>query len=126
MKISYIIFIAIFIILIQNTSLVFGQFNIGIKSPKIICSYGEMRCSSDKTQVLTCNSEGTDFNVVVESCTANQECSAIGATLKCVKRPLFEIENIPFFPLISLILAIIVVILWYLLVKNQIKKKTKK
>jgi|SRR3989344_3507982 len=127
MKILYIIFIAIFIIQIQNISFVSAQsdggFDVAIKSPIIICSEGEVMCNSDKTKLLRCNLQGTEFNNVIKTCGSGEECLGVD----CVKKPLFKIENVPFFPLLSLILAIIIMILWYVLAKNRIKKywKTK-
>lgn len=124
MKILYALFLTLF--LIQNISLVFGQFNIGIKSPIIICSGNEIRCSSDKTKITQCNFDGTEFSNVIETCNVGEECQSVGSTLDCVKKPFFRMENLPFFPLISLILAIIIMILWYALAKNRIRKYWKK
>lgn len=99
------------------------SFKVSIKSPIIICSKNEIKCDSDKNKITQCNFQGTEFSNVIKTCNMGEECQAVGSTFDCVKKPFFEIENIPFFPLLSLILAVIIVILWYLLVKNRINKK---
>jgi len=111
-----------------------ADFDVELKyaTPKCLAK-SDIQCSIDKTKVEICNQYGSGFDTLI-TCASNEECGYADGVNKCVKKSIFpdinlldisiRSEDVTFFPLLSLILAIIIIILWYLYInKNRLKNK---
>ena len=96
-----------------------ADFDVGLKyaTPKCVAKT-TTQCSTDKTKLEICNQYGSGFDSLI-TCGSGEECGYDGSN-KCIKKSIFPDINLPdisirsedvtFFPLLSLILAIIIII----------------